>query len=253
MAAAVIALATIHTVKADEPAAKEHGAEQKSKYHGLPVVYVDVRYILCRYRPLTKELDKLKYDLHTAAERRAQEEKEVREMKNRLKELRPDSSSHDQFEKQIIEKEVKSATTWTSEEHRLRRRRAKMFFDAYQEVRADLTEFLKENEITVVLNFDGDLIPGSPLAIPPKIERNQEYYEGGLSTGRSPIRFGNEDSGETADTSPEKVENIINSTTVVVNPEHDITPIILGRLEEKFAKKAAVAANEDKEKHGVKK
>ncbi|MCE9554183.1 MAG: hypothetical protein K8T91_12515 [Planctomycetes bacterium] len=234
--------------RADAPDTKGKPAEkkEKSQYHGAEVVFVDVRYILQHYSPLKTQLDTWSGDLMNLAVRRETEQKEIQQRKVMLRDIHEGTQDYERLEKDIVKREVESEATWKSEQRQLVRKRAKIFFDVYQLIRTDVSEFMKENEILSVLNFDGNPTPGAPLVKPPTLEKNPNWPNWGLS----PVVFAREESNLNPHNSPEKVEQMISSNVLVVSPKRDITPWILQRLNSKVkveeAKKKAEGKAEGK-------
>jgi len=212
------------------------------KYKGLPIVFVDVRYILDHHTPLKAQLDNWGRELQKLEDRQREERRKIQTLNDNLKDLSLGSSDHSRLELEIAEREEKFNGTYEVQYNQLLRQRANLFLEAYGGIRKGVDQFLKDHEIGAALTFDGNFRPCDPISI----RKPRKYVK--VDEGR--LRFGSGDwttgSGERyvvdeVRSLPEKVEELITRPTLSVNPDRDITPLILRRINNAAAKEKAAA------------
>ena len=254
LASFVTALVLATNMQAETPESKPAATAADPKYKGLPVVFVDVRYILDHYTPLKTQLDEWRHDLGKLDDRQREERRQILTLKQTLKELRPDSPDYLPMELDIAQREGKSKGSHEVHRNQLLRRRASMFLDAYNVIRKDVDQFVKDHEIGAALTFDGNFAPSDPISIP-KPAKVITVDEGGWSFGSGNMSLGPGERYvvEEFRSTPEKVEELITRPALSVNPDRDITPLILRRINDAAAKEKAAAEMAKEKEAKVKK
>ena len=143
------------------PAAAQAPAQPQHTGIGSPVAILDLPYLF-RNHARFKQMDEvLKTEIQTAEQQFLAEQKALKEKAARLAEFRPGSDEYKREEESLAKADADIALRVNIMRKNVAEKKAKNYFDVYQEVMSYVTWQATENNILLVLNFNGDPIDGS--------------------------------------------------------------------------------------------
>lgn len=161
---------------------------QQPTHVASPVAILDLPYLFRNHQRFKQMDEVLKQEIGTAEQQFLGEQKALKEAASRLGELKQNSPEFKQLEEDLAKKDADISLRVNIMRKNFAEKKAKNYFDVYQEVMAYVAHHARQTGIVLVLNFNGDPIDGS---------------------------------------NPQSVIQGLNSTVLYKHPGVDITPVIL--------------------------
>jgi Skp family chaperone for outer membrane proteins len=145
------------------------------------VAVIDIEYILQNYMPLEPEFADLVDEAKELAEQVAKEQAAIDKKRESLQMYKVDTPQHQQITQEVAKAEAVLRASAETKRAVYRRREARLYYKAYEEIRAALETFTRGHGIALVLSYD---MKQPDLDSPEDIERairNPVIYQNRLN------------------------------------------------------------------------
>ncbi|MCE9604162.1 MAG: OmpH family outer membrane protein [Planctomycetia bacterium] len=153
-----------------------------------PIAILDLPYLFRNHNRFKQMDEVLKQEIGGAEGTFMTEQKAMKEMVTRLQELKQGTPEYKQLEEELAKRDADMSLRINIMKKNFAEKKAKNYFDVYQEVMRYVGYHAQNNGVVLVINFNGDPVDGS---------------------------------------NPQSVIQGLNSTVLYKHPGVDITPIVL--------------------------
>lgn len=170
------------------PAFGQAPAPQQHQQVASPIAILDLPYLFRNHLRFKQMDEVLKVEIQNAEAQFMTEQKAMREAAARLGELKAGTPEYKQLEEELAKRDADMALRVNIMKKNFAEKKAKNYFDVYQETMRNVSFHAQQAGIVLVINFNGDPVDGN---------------------------------------NPQSVIQGLNSTVLYKHPGVDITPVIL--------------------------
>lgn len=170
------------------PAFGQAPAPQQHQQVASPIAILDLPYLFRNHLRFKQMDEVLKVEIQNAEAQFMTEQKAMREAAARLGELKSGTPEYKQLEEELAKRDADMALRVNIMKKNFAEKKAKNYFDVYQETMRNVSFHAQQAGIVLVINFNGDPVDGN---------------------------------------NPQSVIQGLNSTVLYKHPGVDITPVIL--------------------------
>ena len=144
---------------------------------GPYVAVIDVGYIFRNHARLKQMMDNLKAEIQQADARARAENEAIRQLMQQLEQERPGTPNYKQLEETIAKRRADLQVQTALQRKEFLLREAKLYYSVYQEIEQVVRYFATQNNIAVVLRFNGEAAdPDDPDSILREINKPVVYF-----------------------------------------------------------------------------
>ncbi len=144
---------------------------------GPYVAVIDVAYIFKNHARLKQMMDNLKAEIQQADARMRAENEAIRQLMQQLEQERPGTPNYKQLEETIAKRRADLQVQTALQRKEFLTREAKLYYSVYQEIEQVVRYFATQNNIAVVLRFNGEAAdPDDPDSILREINKPVVYF-----------------------------------------------------------------------------
>lgn len=130
------------------------------------IAVVDVSYIFKNYSQFKGSMDGMKNDIQAAEAKLKTEGQSIEAMAEKAKQYQPSSAEFKQLDEEVARKKADLSIKMGRIRKDFQEREAKVYYETYMTVRNTVQYFAQQNNIGLVLRFNGDQInPNNPKAV----------------------------------------------------------------------------------------
>jgi Skp family chaperone for outer membrane proteins len=159
------------------------------------IAIIDMKYIFDEYLKFKAMTEEMKASVEAAETDLKGRGEQINKLAKQLKALRADSPEYKQLDEQITKMRVELQTDMSVQKKRFLESEAKIYYTVYNEISQEVKAYAEAKRLILVLRFNGD-----------------------------PIN----------EASPDEIAKQLNKAVVYHHPSIDITPIILGALNQRY-------------------
>ncbi len=166
---------------------------------GPYIAMVDVGYIFKNHVRFKQMMDALKAEIQQADARFRAENEAVRQMSQQLEQERPGTPNYKQLEEAIAKRRADLQVQMGLQRKEFVLREAKLYYAVYQEIEQVVRYYATQNNIAVVLRFNGDSVdPDDPESILREINKPVIYFAQSLDLTPMVLEALNRSAAQTA-------------------------------------------------------
>jgi len=195
LAGCILSMSLVGFYASRETAAQQPGRTARRPQHGGPAIaLLDVSYVFKNHTRFKAMMADMKADVQRAEARVRSERDAIRKLAERLKDFRKGTPDYKALEEELVKRQADLAAGVQLEKKEFLQREAKIYYNVYQEVLQEVDYYAAANGIAMVLRFNGNPV-------------DQEK--------------------------PEDVLRHINKPVIWYAKNYDITPVVLGRINDR--------------------
>lgn len=137
-------------------ATQQAGAQNSTPSYGTRVAVIDVPYIFKNHARFKADINAIKADIDAYKQFVTQEQKKIRAEAEKIEQFNPGTPQYKQIEENVARMKVELQLEGAKRQKDFMEREAKVYFNAYREIEAVVTEFAQRNRIGLVLRFNGE-------------------------------------------------------------------------------------------------
>ncbi|MEM8944703.1 MAG: OmpH family outer membrane protein [Planctomycetota bacterium] len=130
------------------------------------IAVVDVSYIFKNYSQFKAAMEGMKNDIQSAESKLKTEGESIEAMAEKAKQYQPSSAEFKQLDEEVARKKADLSIKMSRIRKDFQEREAKVYYETYLQVRNTVQYYAQQNNIGLVLRFNGDQInPNNPKAV----------------------------------------------------------------------------------------